>query len=66
MEYLTTVETAEKWGVTARRIVVLCAQGRIDGAILKGHTWLIPNTAEKPADARHGNNPHKKEKQVIG
>lgn len=29
-----------------------CAQGRIDGAILKGNTWLIPEYAEKPYDPR--------------
>lgn len=29
-----------------------CAQGRIEGAILKGNTWLIPENAEKPDDPR--------------
>ncbi len=52
MEYLTTVEMAEKWGITSRRIGVLCAEGRISGAIKKGKTWLIPSDAKKPADAR--------------
>ena len=28
------------------------AQGRIEGAILKGNTWLIPENAEKPDDPR--------------
>ena len=35
MEYLTTVEMSEKWNITSRRIGVLCAEGRIDGAIKK-------------------------------
>lgn len=52
MEYLTTVEMAEKWGITSRRIGVLCAEGRVSGAIKKGKTWLIPSDAKKPADAR--------------
>ena len=52
MEYLTTVEMSEKWGITSRRIGVLCAEGRIDGTVKKGKTWLIPSTSEKPADAR--------------
>ena len=42
MEYLTTVELSERWNITSRRIGVLCAEGRIEGAIKKGKTWLIP------------------------
>ena len=52
MEYLTTVEMSERWNITSRRIGVLCAEGRIDGAIKKGKTWLIPSNVQKPADAR--------------
>lgn len=56
MEYLTTVELSEKWNITPRRIGVLCSEGRIDGAIKKGKTWLIPAESTKPLDARkmHG------------
>lgn len=43
MEYLTTVELSERWNITSRRIGVLCAEGRIEGAIKKGKTWLIPS-----------------------
>lgn len=53
MNYLTTVEMSEKWNITPRRIGVLCAEGRIDGAIKKGKTWLIPSDALKPADGRY-------------
>ena len=52
MEYLTTVEMSEKWNISSKRIGVLCANGRIDGAIKKGKTWLIPADAKKPVDAR--------------
>ena len=52
MEYLTTVELSEKWGISSRRISVLCAEGRIEGVIKKGKTWLIPNDSSKPDDAR--------------
>lgn len=52
MEYLTTVELSEKWNITPRRIGVLCSQNRIEGAIKKGKTWLIPAGATKPTDAR--------------
>lgn len=55
MEYLTTVEMSKKWNITSRRIGVLCSEGRIEGAIKKGKTWLIPVSAVKPADARRKN-----------
>ena len=57
MEYLTTVEMSEKWNITSRRIGVLCSEGRIDGAIKKGKTWLIPSDAVKPEDARYKKKP---------
>lgn len=56
MEYLTSVEMSEKWGITSRRISVLCAEGRIEGAIKKGKTWLMPSDTKKPADARFKKN----------
>lgn len=52
MDYLTTSEFAEKWNITRRRVTKLCTEGRIDGAILKGNTWLIPADTEKPDDPR--------------
>lgn len=52
MKYLTTLEMSKKWGVSARRVALLCEQERIEGVIKKGKTWLIPEDAEKPADRR--------------
>lgn len=52
MNYVTTIEMSEIWGISARRIALLCEQERIKGAIKKGKTWLIPEDAEKPADKR--------------
>lgn len=52
MDFLTTTEMAEKWSVSRRRVTTLCREGRIEGAILKGNTWLIPNDAKKPDDPR--------------
>ena len=53
MELLTTTEMSEKWNISRRRIATLCKNGRVPGSVLKGKTWLIPNNAEKPDDARH-------------
>ncbi|MDD5792113.1 MAG: DNA-binding protein [Erysipelotrichaceae bacterium] len=52
MELLTTSEMAKKWDVSRRRVTTLCIQGRVEGAILKGNTWLIPEIAKKPEDPR--------------
>lgn len=50
--YIGTKEVAERWGISERRIRVLCRNGKIDGAVLDGKTWRIPNDAGKPADGR--------------
>lgn len=46
---------SEIWNITSRRIGVLCSEGRVEGAIKKGKTWLIPANTKKPADARYKN-----------
>ena len=52
MDYLTTAELAKKWGISQRRVSIYCKEGRIDGAILRGNTWLIPEDTKKPEDPR--------------
>ena len=52
MELLTTTQMAEKWEISRRRVTTLCKEGRIEGAMLRGNTWLIPDNAEKPDDIR--------------
>ncbi len=44
MKFMTTTETGKKWN--------LCSEGRIPDVQKTGNTWLIPENAEKPADAR--------------
>ncbi|MCD8377989.1 MAG: helix-turn-helix domain-containing protein [Candidatus Gastranaerophilales bacterium] len=52
MEYLSISQTAEKWGITRRRIQRLCSDGRIPGATKIGSYWAVPADAEKPRDKR--------------
>lgn len=52
MTYVTTAELAVKWGITQRRVAIYCKEGRLEGAVLKGRTWLIPDTVDKPGDPR--------------
>ena len=42
MKYLSTFEAAEKWGISHRRVNVLCNEGRITGAQRAGSRWIIP------------------------
>ncbi len=49
---ITVKEAAKLWGITERRVTVLCKEGRIEGAYKKGRGWVIPIDAEKPADIR--------------
>ena len=52
MEYIKVSKAAEKWGISARRIRVLCAEGKIPGVIRKGNLYMIPENAPKPLDGR--------------
>lgn len=52
MNFLTTAEYAKIWNISQRRVAIYCKEGRIDGAVLKGKTWLIPENTEKPEDPR--------------
>ena len=47
MEYLSIKQTSEKWGITVRRIQVLCTEGRIPGTAKIGSYWAIPADADK-------------------
>ena len=52
MDYISAKEAAGIWGITQRRVEVLCQNGQVQGAERIGNTWLIPKRAEKPIDGR--------------
>lgn len=52
MEFMTISQAAEVWGISTRRIQVLCAHDRIPGVCKLGNMWAIPKDAQKPDDAR--------------
>lgn len=52
MKYITAREAAKKWGITQRRVQVLCSEGRIEGIFKLGENWAIPENATKPKDKR--------------
>ncbi|MGN1318476.1 MAG: DNA adenine methylase [Lachnospirales bacterium] len=52
MEFMSAREAASKWGISQRRVAVLCSENRIVGATMVGNMWIIPQDAKKPVDAR--------------
>ena len=57
MKYITVKEASEKWGVTPRRVQILCNQERIKGAARFGKSWMIPAGAILPGSGK-GSEPH--------
>ena len=51
--FITVKQAAEKWGISDRRVRILCAEGKIPGAFQQGRGWKIPADAVKPADGRY-------------
>lgn len=65
MKYVTTTEIGKLWNLSARRVGILCAEGRIPGVQKAGNTWLIPENAVKPGDARIKSGRYIKTKQEV-
>lgn len=64
MKFITTTEAGKKWGLSSRRVGILCSEGRIPDVQKAGNTWLIPENAEKPADARIKSGKYIKSKSI--
>lgn len=52
MGYLTAKQFSKIWGITERRIIKLCKEERINGAVKTGMVWEIPEGTLKPSDKR--------------
>lgn len=51
LEYISARDAANKWGISQRQVALLCAESRIPYATMVGNMWIIPASADKPADA---------------
>lgn len=51
--FMTVKQASEKWGISDRRIRVLCTEGKIPGAYQEGRGWKIPIDTKKPSDGRY-------------
>ena len=54
-DWITPKEAAEKWGISSRRVQVLCSNGKVEGAIWLTGGWFIPKDTPKPPDGRAKN-----------
>lgn len=52
MEYWTTTQAAEHWGIKVRRVQTLCEKGKIPTATRIAHMWVMPVGTPKPEDGR--------------
>ena len=52
MEYMTTNEAADVWGVKVRQVQTLCEKGQVKNASRLGQIWVIPKGTPKPIDGR--------------
>ena len=60
MEFMTTKQAAEKWGLSERRLQTICKEGKISGVVKFGKAWAIPVDAERPVDKRIKSGRYKK------
>ena len=52
VDFISAKEAAEKWGISQRRVAILCSEKRIPEAQMVGKTWIIPAVSKKPDDVR--------------
>ncbi len=52
MDFITVREIAGKWDNSQSRVQKLCEEGRIQGVLRFGKSWMIPSDAKKPTDPR--------------
>ena len=52
IKFVPSAVKAEEWGISQRRVAILCKEGRVPGAELVGNRWFLPTDAVKPEDPR--------------
>lgn len=59
-KYKSVKEVAEEWGLTVRRVQMLCTSGKLPGAKKAGNLWMIPEGTVRPQDNRMVSGEYKK------
>jgi len=65
MDYMTVKQAAAKWNRSERWAQKLCEDNRIEGVMRFGRSWMIPEDAVKPADARIKSGKYIKKNQEL-
>ena len=65
VKFISTTEAGKRWGLSSRRVAILCTEGRIPNAQKIGNTWMLPEDSEKPVDARIKSGKYIKKDEVI-
>lgn len=52
IKFVSSVKIALRWGISDRRVRVMCEKEQIPGAERNGKLWKIPADAKKPLDGR--------------
>jgi hypothetical protein len=65
MEYMSVKEAAKKWGISTRRVHILCAEVRIERVARLGIAWAITKDAKKPKDDRIKSGKYIKKQMLI-
>lgn len=58
--YRSVKDVAEEWGLTVRRVQMLCTSGKLPGAKKVGNLWMIPEGTVRPQDNRMVSGEYKK------
>lgn len=64
VKFISTTEAGKRWGLSSRRVAILCTEGRIPNAQKIGNTWMLPEDSEKPVDARIKSGKYMKKDEV--
>ncbi|MEL7609121.1 MAG: helix-turn-helix domain-containing protein [Bacillota bacterium] len=62
MDFMSVRDAALLWNISERRVQQFCEEGRIKDIQRFGRSWMIPKSAEKPADPRKAR--HKNESKI--
>ena len=52
--YISAEKAAINWGISTRRVQVLCKNGSVVGAEKMGNLWFIPIVTKKPVPKKPG------------
>ena len=51
MKFISTTEAGKKWGLSSRRVGILCSEGRIPGTQKTGNTLFLKMQKSQPMHA---------------